>query len=229
MSRHIGKPVCDRKVYLVVGFLYHYEVRDQCTMYKRLPVKKLSGSELFKNSGNKKFSVLEFWQYGFSNLNSNVLRGVLAEFLVENALKDVSNISIRNPWGDCDVIFEEKTKIEVKCCSYIQDWDQKELSKISFAGLKAKTLYWSSAVSEFPREPEDYKSDIYILALLKHQDPETLNILDMNQWCFYVLPKDELKRITKNGKSISIGKLEKHNIRPIHFTELKDRVSTIKE
>lgn len=197
-------------------------------MYKRIPVTKLSGEETFKSTGNKKFSVLEFWRYGFSNLNSNILRGVLAEFLVENALKDTKEITIRNPWGDCDVILDDETKIEVKCCSYIQDWDQKELSKISFAGLKAKSLYWSSAVNEYPREPEDYKSDIYILSLLKHQDPTTLDILDMDQWCFYVLAKDELKRITKNGKSISLSKLKKNDINPVTFNELQEKVEKMK-
>lgn len=197
-------------------------------MYKRLPVKKLSGSETFQNSTGRNLSVLDFWQYGFSNLNSNILRGVLAEFLVENALKDKSKITIRNPWGDCDVLLDDKTKIEVKCCSYIQDWDQKELSKISFSGLKAKTLYWSSAVSAFPRSPADYKSDIYIFSLLKHKDPKTLNILDLNQWCFYVMTRDEVKRITKNGNSISMIKLEKNNIEPVSFDKLSERVSQIK-
>lgn len=89
-------------------------------MYKKIPVRKLTGFEEFKNTPNKKFSVLEFWQYGFSNLNSNVLRGALAEFLVENALKDNDEIEVRSPWGDYDVLYKGK-KIEVKCCSYIQD------------------------------------------------------------------------------------------------------------
>ena len=72
-------------------------------MYKRLPVTKLTGDEQFKPIGNKQFSVLDFWQYGFSNLNSNVLRGALAEFIVENALNDKEQIVVRNPWGDYDV------------------------------------------------------------------------------------------------------------------------------
>ena len=196
-------------------------------MYKRLPVKKLSGSETFQNAGNKTFSVLEFWRYGFSNLNSNVLRGVLAEFLVENALKDKTDIVIRNPWGDCDVILKDGTKIEVKCCSYIQDWDQNDFSKIIFAGLKAKDLYWSSAVGKFPEGPPSYKSDIYVLALFKHQDPATLDILDLAQWCFYVVTKDKLKEITKNGGSIAIKKLEKNNIAPVSFGELGKAIATI--
>jgi len=193
-------------------------------LYKRIQVKKLSGSETFKNSNGKDISVLEFWRYGYSNLNSNILRGVLAEFVVENALKDKSEVAIRNPWGDCDVMLKDGTKIEVKCCSYLQDWDQNELSKIVFAGLKAKTLHWSSAVSKFPRSPEDYKSDIYIFALLNHQHPDTLDILDLDQWCFYVIGREKLKEITKNGKSISIGKLEKNNIAPVSFGELAGEV-----
>ena len=198
-------------------------------MYKRLPVNKLTGSELFKNVGGKKFSVLDFWRYGFSNLNSNVLRGALAEFLVENALRDKDAIVIRNPWGDCDVVLDDGTKIEVKCCSYLQDWDQNDFSRIVFSGLKAKDIYWSSAVGEFPKGAPDYKSDVYVLALFKHQDPVTLDILDLDQWCFYVIAKDKLKEITKSGGSVAIKKLEKNDIVPVSFGELEKTIVSCKE
>jgi len=196
-------------------------------MYKRIPVKKLTGHEIFHNVGSKKFSVLEFWSYGFSNLNSNVLRGSLAEFIVENALKSNNQINVRNPWGDYDVLATNGKKIEVKCCSYIQDWDQNELSKIGWSGLKAKSLHWSSAVNEFPRDPADYKSDIYVFTLLKHQKPDTLNILDMDQWCFWVMSKDKLKEIAKNGNSVSLKRLEKLNIEPVPFDKLSDEIVKI--
>ncbi len=196
-------------------------------MYKRIPVVKLIGDEIFKNTENKKFSVLEFWRYGFSNLNSNVLRGALAEFIVENALRKNEEINVRNPWGDSGVIDPNGKKIEVKCCSYIQDWDQNNLSKILWNGLKAKSLYWSSAVSTFPRSPADYKSDIYVLALFKHQNPATLDILDMNQWCFWVLPKEKIKEITKNGNSVSLIKLQKFGIEPIIFSELNKTILSL--
>lgn len=193
-------------------------------MYKRIPVTKLTGDEQFKNVGNNNFSVLEFWRYGFSNLNSNVLRGALAEFIVENALRTDEEIGVRNPWGDSDVIAPDGKKIEVKCCSYIQDWDQNEFSRIVWSGLKAKSLYWSSAVSEYPRADADYKSDIYVLALFKHQDPVTLNILDMDQWCFWVLPKERVREITKSGNSVSLVKLQKLNIDPVDFSCLKNAI-----
>jgi len=197
-------------------------------MYKRLPVKKLTGNEQFKNAGKKDFSVLEFWQYGFSNLNSNVLRGALAEFLVENALKDKVKIEVRNPWGDYDVLTEDGRKIEVKCCSYIQDWDQDKLSNIIWSGLKAKELYYSDAVKKLSElKSADYKSDVYILALFKHQDHSTLDILNMDQWCFYVLSKDKLKEITKNGNSVSLARLQKLNMEPCHFNSISTEIINI--
>lgn len=190
-------------------------------MYKKLPVRKLTGSEVFKNSGPKSFNVLEFWQYGFSSLNSNVLRGALAEFIVENSLKQNKEIDVRSPWGDYDVLYQDK-KIEVKCCSYIQDWDQNQFTVIKWSGLKATELYYSDAVkkqSELDKVPK-YKSDTYVLALFKHQDHATLDILDMDQWCFYVLSKDRIREISKDKNSVSLYLLEKNGIEPVSFTDL---------
>src|SRR4051812_35112848 len=139
--------------------------------YKRITPIKLTGQEPFINTHGKHFTVLNFWQYAFSILNSNVLRGALAEFLVENALKDLPDIDIRSPWGDWDVLAPGNTKIEVKCCSYIQDWDQNDYSKVVFSGLKAKGVYYSEAVQSYKDVSAEatYKADIYVLALLHHK------------------------------------------------------------
>jgi hypothetical protein len=192
-------------------------------MYKKLPVRKLTGDEQFKNIGEKNFSVLEFWRYGFSSLNSNLLRGVLAEFIVENALKGNSEIDTRSPWGDYDVFYKGK-KIEVKCCSYIQDWDQNKFSTIRWSGLKAKDLDYGNV--ELKRANKSklraYKSDIYVLSLFKHQDHSTLDILDMNQWEFYVLSRDEINTMTKGGDSVSLTRLVKNNIQSLSFNQLLD-------
>lgn len=197
-------------------------------MYSKIPTTKLSGNEMFKNTGEKKFSILEFWQYGFSNLNSNVLRGALAEFIIENALKDNIEIEVRSPWGDYDVFYKGK-KIEVKCCSYIQDWDQDKLSTIRWSGLKAKELYYSDAVKKMSElnKVADYKSDIYILALFNHKEPETLDILNMNQWCFYVLSKDQIKIASNNSNSISLSKLEKLGYILTLFKDLKNNINKL--
>lgn len=196
-------------------------------MYKRKLVSKLTGFEEFKQTNNKSFTVLEFWQYGFSNLNSNVLRGALAEFIIENALKDKEEIGLRNPWGDSDIEYNGK-KIEVKCSSYLQDWDQHQLSRIVWTGLKAKTLYWSSAENEeVSEEKADYKSDIYVFALVNHTDPDTLDLLNLNQWSFYILPREELSQISGNGSSVSLSLLEKHNVSSVHFQNLQEHIDSL--
>ena len=195
-------------------------------MLKKKEVKKLTGNEFFKNNN---FSILDFWQYGFSNLNSNVLRGSLAEFIIENLLKDKSEVGVRNPWNDYDILYKNR-KIEVKCSSYIQDWDQEDFSKIIFSGLKAKDLYWSKAVSEFNRDnKKDYKADIYVLCLVNHKNPETLDLLNLDQWSFFILTKEELKNISNNSSSISITRLEKNNYTPIKHEEVKKYIDNIIE
>lgn len=192
-------------------------------MYKKLPVKKLTGKEEFKNVGQKKFSVLDFWQYAYSSLNDNILRGVLAEFIVESALKDKEDVEVRGAWGDYDIDFKGK-KIEVKCSSYIQGWEQDKHSVIRWSGLRAKKIYWSEAIQKFSELSVEkiYKADIYVLCLFKHKDYETLDITDMSQWDFYVLTRDEIQKLTNNGFSISLSRLEKDNIPSLSFNQLAD-------
>lgn len=192
-------------------------------MYTRKPVVRLSGAELFTNTNEKKFTVQDFWQYNLSNLNSNVTRGALAEFLVENALKDLEDIELRNPWGDWDVEYKGN-KIEVKCSSYLQDWDQGELSRPVFTGLKAKELYYNDVVGKRSEKDADYKADIYVLCLLHHMKTETLDILNLDQWSFYVLSKDEIKEVSSDSSTLSLAKLKKSEIPEIIFNDLKPKI-----
>ncbi len=188
-------------------------------MYKRKPVARLTGNEHFKNTNNKKFTVLDFWRYGLSNLNSNITRGAFAEFLVENALKDVDDIEIRNPWGDYDVEYKGK-KIEVKCSSYLQDWDQVKLSQPLFSKLKAEELYYNDVVGKKSKKKADYKADVYVLSLFHHKETETLDILDLDQWSFYVLSKDRLKDISNDSSSVSLSLLKRNHIEPVSFIDI---------
>lgn len=198
-------------------------------VYKRIEPKKLTGTEIFLHSHNTNpVTIMDYWRYAFSNLNSNVTRGTLAEFLVETALDN--DIGVRNPWGDYDIPTKEGIKIEVKCGSYLQDWDQNDLSKVVFGRLKAKELYWSEAVKPFAqinKENTGYKADIYIFALLSHQDPTILNPLDLEQWSFYILTRSKVSEITHNGKSLSLAKLDKFGVVPVRYNQIKSCVQEL--
>ena len=145
------------------------------------------------------------------------------------ALNGLTNVGIRNPWGDFDVLYIEKNlKVEVKCSSYIQDWDQNDYSKPTFSGLKAKDLYWSSAVGNYNKEKtKAYKSDIYVLALFREKELEKLNLLDLAQWSFYIFTQERLKEITKNGSSLSLIRIEKLKLTPCKYEEIKSTVDTL--
>lgn len=197
--------------------------------FQRIKPKKLTGQELFVATGNKQFTVLEFWQYAFSALNDNVLRGRLAEFLVEVALKDTKDIGVRSSWGDWDVEDFDGTKIEVKCAAYIQDWDQNDYSNIIFGRLKGKEVYYSEAVKSF-REltAASYKADIYVLALQHHKEHASFDVLDMRQWSFYVLSRETVAHITNNGMSVSLAKLINSDASPVSFEGIRTSVEEIK-
>ena len=118
-------------------------------------------------------------------------------------------------------------KIEVKCSSYLQDWDQQDLSKPLFSGLKAKELYYNDVVGKKSDKKADYKSDIYVLCLFQHKETETLDILNLDQWSFYALSRKRLKEISNDGSSISLVKLNKQNIVSISFEELRETVDKL--
>jgi hypothetical protein len=52
-------------------------------------VEPLTGCETFDGSPMR---VVDFWQWGFSDLRMNIVRGVFAEFLVAKAVGDPSPI-----------------------------------------------------------------------------------------------------------------------------------------
>ena len=55
---------------------------------------------------------------------------MLAEFIVASAIDVLKNP--REEWDAYDLITKEGLKIEIKSSSYLQSWDQTELSKIIF-------------------------------------------------------------------------------------------------
>ena len=184
---------------------------------------KFCGEELFfDNNSPKDFSVLDFWRFGFSNLNSNDIRGILAEYLVHCSLFQVSQIGIRDSWADSDVISPSGTPIEVKCTAYLQTWPQKKPSVLRFSNLRGQRQNIGSS----PKS--EYKSDVYVFAVIKTLDPARLNLLDIDQWEFYVLSRLELSRAAKDGDSIGLNSLLNKGYSSVHFNQLKEAIEEAK-
>mgnify|MGYP000572001102 CR=1 FL=1 len=76
------------------------------------------------------FNITDFWKWTLSDLVENRNRGILAEFLVKEALQIKSNTRLE--WDSYDFETKKRIRIEVKSSAYIQAWKQNEYYKISF-------------------------------------------------------------------------------------------------
>lgn len=81
--------------------------------------------EMFQFRGKDLFSVEDFWQYAYSQLDG--MAETIAEFLVAKAL-GVEKAENVNYWTAYDMAYRNK-RIEVKATSYVHPWN-KEISKI---------------------------------------------------------------------------------------------------
>ena len=106
-----------------------------------LLIKRKSGGEKFRDGGRELgIALLDFWQWSASDLVSNTMRGVLAEYIVAEAL-GIAGKTVRNEWGAFDLQTNENIKVEVKSAAYVQSWRQERHSVIQFGVAKRRHAY----------------------------------------------------------------------------------------
>jgi hypothetical protein len=172
-------------------------------MHRNVVPTKKSGSELFHVRGvPESFGILDFWASAFSCLLTNMNRGVLAEYLVLKAL-GLTDV-VMNDYEAYDALTSDGKRIEIKSSAYVQRWPQRKLSDIRFS--VRRTRIYDYNLFDFVGEPARH-SDIYVFALLTHQDKGTVDPLDLSQWTFYVVPTSTVNRVIGTGDSVSLPTL----------------------
>ncbi len=190
-------------------------------VFPRVEQKPLSGNEKLHFSGEEHdVSVYDFWRWSSSDLLSNTARGVFAEFIVAQAM----NIPLdkgRVEWDPFDLLSPENIKIEVKSSAYIQSWHQEKHTVITF--LVPKTRAWNPDKSFY--EPESRRqADVYVFALLKHVEQETIDPLNIDQWHFYVLATSKLDQRERSQHSISLNTLKTLSGGEVTYGGLREKV-----
>ena len=192
----------------------------------RIRAVRKSGSERFHVNGtDRDFSLRDFWSWSTSDLVSNATRGVLAEYIVAKATGAESATSVRMEWDAHDLTCPDGTKVEVKSAAFIQSWNQKDYSKPVFSIRKAR--FWDAETGEMASEP-GRAADVYVFALLRHRDQDTLYPLDLDQWRFYVVATTALNERKRSQHSITLRSLEKIS-RAVTFAELASEVAAAAE
>lgn len=189
-----------------------------------LVITRRSGSEPIRANGEAVGKLGEFWSWACSDLANNTMRGVLAEYLVATALGAAAGT--RTEWDTVDIRTPEEWRVEVKSAAYLQSWAQPQLSEISFSiapasGWDALTGTTSADVLR--------RSDVYVFCLLHHQDKQTLDPLDLDQWTFYVLPTRLLDERCPAQKTIRLSSLERLDPLKTDFTGLQKTVAACAE
>jgi hypothetical protein len=150
------------------------------------PAPQIQGSDRFIGVDA---NVLDFWKFAMSDLRMNNTRGYLAEFLVAKALglHDVTRIE----WDAYDLQVEN-IRVEVKSSAYLQAWEQRRPSRISFSGLRGTRYH--------PRHGYDpvgkgLNAHVYVFCVQTAVLHESYRPLDLNQWAFYVVKRSALERL----------------------------------
>ncbi len=177
---------------------------------------KKSGEERFICLGRElDVGLLEFWQWYASDLLTNSLRGVLAEFIVAKALG--LEDSPRLEWDAYDLRDSSGLKIEVKSAAYLQTWQQKRPSRIIFS--IAPTLGWDAQTNEYYSEPQRL-ADVYAFCLFSNKNKESANPLCLDQWNFYVLSTAILDEVMPTQKTLTLSSLEQLQPAQVDFDGL---------
>lgn len=179
-----------------------------------------SGHESFLSEGKiLPINLLSFWQWSHSDLLSNTLRGLLAEFIVSTALR-LENTQ-RVEWASYDLLTRKNLKIEVKSSAYLQSWAQEKDSTIRF-GI-SETLGWNALTNTYA-PTISRQADLYVFCLYTHKDKITANPLNLDQWIFYLLPTTILNQHLPKQKTVSLSGLLR--LKPIEcaYSQLRDRI-----
>jgi hypothetical protein len=173
---------------------------------KAITTLKTGEEPLTNDNKTLNFKLIDFWRWSVSDILSNATRGRFAEFIIATSTNIDIAKTVRDEWGPYDLITTEGIKLEVKSAAYLQSWEQKILSKISFS--TKLTYNWDDKENKRSLIAQR-QADIYVFCLLKHGDKQTINPLNLSHWEFYVLATKQLNDYTRSQHSITLNSLKK--------------------
>jgi hypothetical protein len=195
------------------------EERELLALYPHKPTVRQTGTEVFVSQGQLlPFNVLSLWQWSASDLIGNTARGCLAEYIVAMALGLTE--SVRNDWEAYDLQYNQ-WNIEVKASGYLQSWSQKRLCRPSFSIRPARK--WDPQTGDMSREAKRH-AHLYVFCLHHHEQKNTVNPLDLDQWTFYVIPTTRLEKSYPKAERIGLPAILSLKPHVAKYSELKNRV-----
>lgn len=156
--------------------------------------------------GGQTKRALDFWMWAYSDLMQNITRGYVAQYIVAWALG--VDRKPNDPWQSFDLRSPEpqNKKIEVKSTSYLQSWNPPKRKEPKPLFILSPRLPYSSELG-YGRTPE-WNADIYVLSYFHCKDVDKVDVMNLDQWKFWVIGKAELERLLDGRKSLATKWLE---------------------
>ena len=152
------------------------------------------------------FDAGEFWRWGFSKVQENVLRGILAEFIVARAVE--AEVGVRNAFDETDLVTPSGIKLEVKSTGYVQAWhEDRGAERVRFGGLKSRA------------------ADVYVLCVHTARSRAAYDPLDLDQWEFWVVARRTLERL--GSQKLGYGQLRALAYAPVPYVGLRARIERV--
>lgn len=170
--------------------------------------------------GLKNTTILDFWQWSYSDILINKNREDLGLFLVAKALglTDIPRID----WSGCELRYRKK-KIAIKTSGYIQSWKQKKAKRVLYDISPKKGIDAKKKDSLTFRNRE---AELYIFALATEKDVSKMDILNLEQWRFYIVRTAVLDDEFETKKKIGLRALNKLAT-PIHHSKIKEQIDIL--
>ncbi len=194
-----------------------------------------NGNENLINNGEYlPNTILDYWQWAYSNILQNIQRGNFAEFIVKTALEAGGvdfNPGLKNDFAPYDLngpiiaSTNKQSRIEVKSAAFVQIWDIKHPERASFS--IAPAMLPDETGDYRPDAPKQRNNDMYVFALYTAKD-RRCNILDLSWWEFYVLPTHVINSdpVLNNQKTISLKRVQEL-CTPWGFDELYSEIQRV--
>lgn len=194
------------------------------TLQKTAPVTPLSPDT--RIPGLKSLTLGDFWAWAYSDLLTNTVRPIYAEFLVTAALGDID--TPREEWADVDVTYKTGGRtlaVEVKSAGYLQTWGQKEYSKIIFDIEKKRR--WNPIANTHDGIPVR-AADCYVFCVYEELlDKNPKYVLDIHRWSFYVVSTDDINKTFGDQKKVSLSGIQTLCPESVRYKHLRERIERL--
>ena len=181
-------------------------------------------NEKFLHNGEELFSVLDFWRYAYSRLES--LGDTLAEFFVARALgiEKAENVDY---WTAYDMAYRNK-RIEIKSTQYVHPWNT-HISKVrTFSIEPTSNNYWGDSDIDINNGKKlSRQSEVYVFCLNTNMDIHNNNPLKVDDWEFYVIPTYVINNYcfdNPDQKKISLSVVKRLATIGVTYNELKTAI-----